>query len=328
MENSFFIFIFSGIFLYFLLKIWRNPEEISSPIILILAFVGFSIFFIFFNSFFNEYGLYTGEGPIDMTVTGQVGDFFGGVFGPLLTGVSIVYVYKTFTDQKDFINTQSNYFIRSENDQKHQLFENTFFQLLNTHISLKKEIRIDTLGNCSVNVFEKKCIISGQECFDFAKNEIERLYFDKEQSQNCLKAEGNNGLYESEFDQPLYRIRETYNKFLNTYYHCIGHYFRNFYCLLKYIDQHLEKELMLEFDNQDLILVRFQNYINIIESNLSSSELFLLFYYGLCFPNMEKLIIKYRIVENLLIEDLVDPINHQNLYDNIILKRRYISFAN
>ena len=66
----------------------------------------------------------------------------------------------------------------------------------------------------------------------------------------------------------------------------------------------------------------YQFYSGILQSQLSTSELFLIFYNGICYPKLKILIDKFNLVENLYIEDIIDKENHKNLYKKPIFKTR------
>ena len=51
----------------------------------------------------------------------------------------------------------------------------------------------------------------------------------------------------------------------------------------------------------------FQRYANFVQAQMATPELFLLYYNLLFFNTLKKEIIKFNILENLYVEDLLDP---------------------
>ncbi|VTR49135.1 putative phage abortive infection protein [Sphingobacterium thalpophilum] len=101
-------------------KIKRN----GVPLLAITTIMGLGITHVFLLSISKDYNIYSHNGneTLDMNATGQVGDFIGGVIGTLLTGLSVILLYKTLMAQ----NSSS--------------IENRFFELLKFHRDNVNEI--------------------------------------------------------------------------------------------------------------------------------------------------------------------------------------------
>lgn len=114
--------------------------------------------------------------------------------------------------------------------------------------------------------------------------------------------------------------------FFHRYEYCLGHYCRLFYNIIKYLDkykQNLQSQLDESSDNYDSELKqvneKVHHYFSFVQANLSTSELFMLFYNMLLFPNAEKLYSTYNIFENMYIENLIKK-DHLNFFENIKIK--------
>ncbi|KAA0547561.1 hypothetical protein FZW96_11985 [Bacillus sp. BGMRC 2118] len=91
---------------------------------------------------------------------GVVGDFFGGTTIGLLSFASIIFVIAAITMQKEELSLQREEIEKNRNEyhltnvtMKMQQFENTFFNMINLHHNLLKEIKIDE--SSARNVIQK-----------------------------------------------------------------------------------------------------------------------------------------------------------------------------
>jgi hypothetical protein len=67
-----------------------------------------------------------------------------------------------------------------------------------------------------------------------------------------------------------------------------------------------------------------KGYFDMVQSNLSSTELFVLFYNGAMFPKMRQVLDDHALLENLGVEDLPIP-EHIQIYPKTKFKRREIA---
>ncbi|MFD2963690.1 MULTISPECIES: putative phage abortive infection protein [Olivibacter] len=312
----------------------KKHKEFDSPWTVIATALSLAVVIAFFIIIGEVYTIYTGEGELKMDTTGQVGDFIGGVVGTTITGVSVILLYNTFIDQRTFSRTQTKYLEKNEIAQKDQQFQTTFFQLISSHTSLKQSILFNTkerLTWWTEEEVEPYRTISGIEFFEFAKWDFYRLYQPEGQimppisirQDNVLEHVLPNPSTNHTINQPIERIKSKYKKFFDTYHPYLGHYFRNIYYILKHVDNHFEQDVALAQTDKDNIEQKYKFYTGTLQSQLSSAELFLLFYNGLCFSKMKQLIIKYDMLKNLAVEDLADSERHTTLYQGIALKTRH-----
>lgn len=104
----------------------------------------------------------------------------------------------------------------------------------------------------------------------------------------------------------------SYWLFYHKYEYCLGHYCRHFYNIIKYLDDY-KKNLLNQLDinspkyadEKKKVENKINSYFAFAQSGLSSSELVILYYNMLLFPNAERLYSEYNIFENMHIESLI-----------------------
>ena len=160
---------------------------------------------------------------------------------------------------------------------KKQTLENTLFQLLGVHQEILQGVR-------SYRVRETR----GREAITGLAGEFKDEY-------NASQHKGSEGE----------RMRDAYNKFHHKFQSSIGHYFRNLYQILKFINNSQAGE-------EDKKL-----YGRLVRAQLSSDELFLLFYNCLSELGVKKfkpLVEEFAMLHHVPRESLILP-EHIELYD-------------
>jgi hypothetical protein len=216
---------------------------------------------------------------------GSYGSFISGTVGTLWSLVSVILFYLTLRLQRNELSLQrdeleltrnelvgqKNQMIQQNETLKHQQFENTFFQLLNTHGNI-----ISSMDLRKYN--EKSSVISeGRDCFDIFYQRLEHYIKTKDKKLNIDPKTAS-------LDDTL----ESYDIFFEKNQNNLGHYFRNLYHIIKFIDNaEIEKK---------------KTYTNFVRAQLSSHELTLIFYNCLSDYGLEKfkpLIEKYALLKNI-----------------------------
>lgn len=207
-------------------------------------------------------------------IFGQFGDYIGGVVGTAVSLFSLVYIYKTYRKQVEFSQhelTQSS----------KQQFEASFFSLLQNQRSILLSL---SHGNSAGNDF----FIKVSE--DLQERMMEREYaIDEITYENRFKEEDI--------------VCSIYEHLYNVYGRQLGHYFRNLYHIISYVEQS-------DVDNKKL-------YIDLIQSQLSNSELFVLFYDGISRygkRRLHPLLEKYKFLENVNYSDFDYFYRHQAIF--------------
>lgn len=169
--------------------------------------------------------------------------------------------------------------------QNRQSFENQFFQLLNLHHGIVNAIE-RYVGNLPVH---------GRRNFEVFNSEF-LASFQKEYAKNHLAEQGAI-------------ISAAYRTFFPTRQPEIGHYFRNLYHIIKFIDDSKSKKK--------------EYFVHLVRAQLSSQELLLLFYNCLGPYGIEKfkpLVERYSLLENMPEDEIISkklnlPLDHKTLYD-------------
>lgn len=243
----------------------------------VLAFFGL---YIYFSSTPETYGL------------NLLGDYFGGALASVWSLAGLFLIYVAFLGQKQQLLHQQIEIMHSQLEVKYtrlelkgqkremkeqnktlrqQKFDNTFFQLLNTHSNIVN----------SMDLREKKGQVTikyeGRNCFNILYKWLEK--FIKRRGKDMLLNPNEAG------------IKDTLDGYLDFYYehqNVLGHYFRNLYHIIKFVDKsNIEDK---------------KTYTNFVRAQLSSHELVLLYYNCLTGNGIEKfkpLIEEYALLKNM-----------------------------
>ena len=86
-----------------------------------------------------------------------------------------------------------------------------------------------------------------------------------------------------------------------------GYYFRHLYRILRFVEKTEKKEMkgINTISDRKLIEMHFQEYAQFVQAQMSTNEMLMVFYNSFSFPKLKRLVIKYRILENLTIENLI-----------------------
>jgi hypothetical protein len=268
----------------------------------------------------------------DTEKLGQFGDFIGGFLGTILTIIATIFIYKTYISQRNELQLQRELISQ-------QQFETTFFNMLQLHRSIKNDLSISNLdlitkpciigyGSPGLNgmlefntgKMEDFGIINGKSVFNKLIEDLNRLYEHFPHKETFYKIEksidnlltdngyglfGNNSLttnsnfHSSQVKNLLFK----YNIFHDHHKKLLGDYFRNVYQILKFLSDKKK-----EFKTKKTPF-NVREYSDIFQSQMSYTELALIFYNGLKFRKARKLIKEFNFVENvhrsnLLIRDV------------------------
>lgn len=228
---------------------------------------------------------------------GPFGDFVAGTTVPTLTFISFLAVVITLRMQKDQLEMQREElknsieemketrkeFIEQNKTLSSQRFESTFFQMVNLHNEIVKSLSYQSPSG----------IVTGRAAFPFFYDDL--IYFYK----RVLMQE------EIEGKDELTKTRMAYQKFFGTQENQLGHYFRNLYRIVKFINES-------EIENK-------KTYVGIIKAQLSSNELALLLYNGLSIEGYKFLPImyKYSLLDNLNGDLLILKSTHLELFKEL-----------
>jgi len=232
-----------------------------------------------------------------------LGDFMAGTVASFWSLAGLFFIYVAFLGQKQQLLNQQLELMYSQLEVKYtrlelagqkeelkeqnktlrrQRFENTFFQLLQNHQDIVNGLDIQRRRNS-----EYQTIAQGRDCFsNFYQSLSARL-------KTVI-----------EFN----KMEEIYIEFYNEKQSDLGHYFRNLYHILKFVNEAPE---LLDGERT--------KYTNLLRALLSSHELVLLFYNGLGRFGRDKLkplLEQFSMLKNMD-RSLVFQSEHLNKYDEL-----------
>ncbi|MBN7816924.1 putative phage abortive infection protein [Algoriphagus pacificus] len=307
---------------------------------IVSVLLGLAIAFYFFKQLQNQYEIVSNGTTIDISSTGATGDFIGGIVGTIWSLAGVLLFFLALRLQSKELSLQIQELKETKNVFVTQQFENTFFNLL----KVQQDIRHGLLQSFS-NLEEPNYDSLELDFFEALENDLKSVYkkitkiISQKNRSNSYVVQNIQKLMESEevdrieyVDSEEKRARMAYYIVFNNYHNQLGHYFRHLYHILDFIDQKEEMEVVSEalstfkgdyegakikIDGKSTegehIKKRYRKFINLIQAQMSSTELLLLFYNGICFPKMKRLIMKYDFLENLSENDLLN-IDHRVLY--------------
>lgn len=250
-------------------------------VIAIIAF--YCIALIYFTWPINEFSI---------NKSGVFGDSFG-LLTSLFSGLAFAGLIITIVMQKDELALQREELELTRKElagQKEELkiqnetmrlqkFESTFFQMLSLHNEIVKGI--------DIKVGSKE--YTGRDAFEFLRRQLGRIT-ERVHQLKSGDLDALNSSYMAFYNSP---------KIQNE----VGHYFRNLYNILKFVDQSSVDEKRM--------------YTNLLRAQLSSYELCLLFYNCLSEMGSDKfkpLIEEYSLLKTLPDELLFNSEVHKSFY--------------
>ncbi len=296
------------------------------------------------------------EGSTHLSDRGAFGDKFGFI-NSLFSGLALGGIIISIIIQQEELILQRKELAETREEFKEQNFQTTFFSLLKTQRQLADDISTVSFYQEDFGKY-KKLELKGRNFFIQSRRELEKIiralrhekysnipndvrlneYFHEEAnefeiSELLIQDElaHTNEYYEiseltwnkSKEKSNIDIAYESYNAFFNRYHFVIGHYFRHLYHILNYLKEAENEKLLdknLKENEKSEIKKNFMKYANFIQAQMSTAELFLLFYNALAFPKTLELIKKYNLLENLTEEDLVEQ--EHNVVEGVTLKSR------
>jgi hypothetical protein len=212
---------------------------------------------------------------------GPLSDWIGGLTIPCFTLASFIVLFLAYRAQKEELQltrkemaaTRAQFIQQNETLSK-QAFESTFFQLLVLHHDIVKNI-VHQVNNASFN---------GRKYFRRAFEEFIGIYSGQRR---------NSGIVDGQTFNPqtdMKAIIIAYKLFFKEHQDQIGHYFRQLYHIMKFID------------DSDLNPEDKYKYARFVRAQLSTYELVLLFYNvmaGHGFFKFRELVIRYDVLQNM-----------------------------
>lgn len=283
---------------HFFWEIWKKAQRNKFDI---LIYISLFIICIWTLNLIILYG--------DTDGRGTFGDMFGGV-NALFSGLALASIIHTILLQKEELGLQRKELKRTRKEFKQQnetlilqKFENTFFKLLELHHQIVNDIDFryykskEKVGSSivaySLKSSEEKEIVEirGRDVFRYT---FKNLYDDLLEN----KKDGFERMYVKHYEKNQTDF---------------GHYFRNLYQILRFVDE-------FEFNNKTKARIRSEvdkyvykenyKYARILRSQISNYELGWLFYNGLSEHGnykLKPLLEKYSFFNNLPNNLIHDP---------------------
>ncbi|WP_096202081.1 putative phage abortive infection protein [Bacillus sp. FJAT-45350] len=284
--------ILMGVFLTFLVlkkgkeKVIRKKEnrKISSAELLAFSFVAIGILLPIF-------------------VNGTKGTEYAQTAAPFLSMAALILLYSANRMQKEELGLQRvelelqrkelketrMVFKEQSETMNLQRFESTFFNMIAIHNDLVNSI-----------IYKKKKSQFSSMSYDQTVTEVVINYNGREYFQIAYE----NLTYRLK-ENPHTKVEEIYEAFFDKNQIYIGHYFRNMYRIVKFVDE------------ANLLYKEKKEYLGILKAQLSSFELVLLLYNGISKHGKKflPLIKKYNLLDNINL-DLVPDSKHFDSYTN------------
>lgn len=280
---------------------------------------------------------------LKVTERGLLGDQFG-LINSLFSGLAFAGIVYSINIQKKELNLQRNELKESRKEFQQQNFENTFFNLLEYQNTISDSIETEFYELNGLTKINKN-IIKGKFFFRYCKIELKKiiksLESDKYSQYDILKYEYSEydpmeptspddeqkeidyasieyTNYFYNIDNECWNSAKSMNKteiavkscdiFVQKYIHSLGHYYRNFYHILKFIDDSRTYEINKTDDKDEINYInnKYLRYGKFVQAQMSSSELLLLFYNCLNDKESLELVKQYNILEELKIGQLLD----------------------
>lgn len=244
--------------------------EILAYIITALGLLVMSVFVICLSSSYKIGGNLSND---EMAITGQVGDFMGGVIGSLWALAGVFLYFSAIKMQNKELENQSKFRREDRILDSIKEFENTFFALLASQQRIKDELSADFFDakfddnhklceykiHASGNNFFYEAYLVFKKIYSFCERDSFKINLkpnnelpyatQKEDRKRILKnysedlAVANIGFSEIHFEKVKLKVDELdkckaiYILYFIHYSSTIGHYCRHLYNILKYMDQ-------------------------------------------------------------------------------------------
>ena len=247
---------------------------------------------------------------------GTIGDWFGGLSGPLIGLSSFILVYLAFRLQAEQNRLQQLEFEKQNKIMSLQRFESSFFQLLSFHNEIVQTLwtKYEHEEIIKTEMIPKQGGKPGEMVQAKTSQKVEltsdkREYFSNvtlQMKHNLEVIRKNSSSLSSEMRKSIaYQESvaiENYKFIYEKEQAKLGHYFRHLYHIVKYIHK------------SDLITPeQKKHYAALLRAQLSAYELILLLYNSLVedlgYPKFKYLVDKYDLLQNMNSKLLLDPVD-------------------
>lgn len=234
---------------------------------------------------------------------GQFGDYVGGILNPAFALLALFALFYTIILQVRELDETRKELQRTTLAAQLQTFENNFFHMLQLHNQIRDSWQVTVQKKNSATGSMEDHTHTGQK----ARFTIAQQWALQIGKKNSADEKQSKSLSQQSAHQ---YIEAEWKAFLKHEYGQLGHYFRNLYTIIKRVDM-----TQLPIDKKE--------FVNIVRSQLSAYEFYLLFYNCLLQRHsaFKKLIEEYEFFEHLNSDFenkhafLPIPDSHYLLYD-------------
>jgi Putative phage abortive infection protein len=260
----------------------------------ILLLLGGSCMIIIFFALLPPFNFWTFKmSDLKSNIFADYGQFISGFLGSVISLVTIILLYKT-------LNEQRSQFLMSN-------FKSNFYSLLENHRAI-----LDSIGD---SVFDGYPEDYGS---DFFCDLAERIAIDFEGTTRTHFVDSTEKELKPKFPKhtdlkSLEKLKAIYEYYYNIFQSDLGHYFRNLYHLVRFIE------------NGNIDDPTKREHLKILRAQLSNYEILLLAYNGLSVHGrkFKPLIEKYELLKNLNFEINLDPQFYKRIIDVDYLLAEY-----
>ncbi|WP_429067902.1 putative phage abortive infection protein [Aeromonas veronii] len=224
--------------------------------------------------------------PQNSSELGTFGDFLGGVLNPIFTLMTFFGVIVTIALQKLELRAAREEYKKSADALGTQAVENTFFNMIDLHHKITSQLKFTTNGF----KIKTESISSGHKHQDDKNQKLLNIqqfsgYEGSRSFAGCI-------VFISKYAQTNSDVVKLYKYIQENHNDIFGHYFRNLFQIMKFIDEHTELT-----QNSKI------KYTGILRAQLSRDELTVLFIN--CMGNMvdngefRKLLTRYHMLEHM-----------------------------
>jgi hypothetical protein len=235
----------------------------------------------------------------------SLGSYWQGSVASLFSLGAFLLIYATFLAQQKQIaqqdqelEDQKHQFQLQQESIKRQVFESSFFQLLNLHRELQSQLQTIRIEISDRGIGVKQIPVHGKDCFQVFRDKMQEQYKNNRAAARLHTDEfpSDKAQVPSENAQALIAYEQVYRAEQQQ----LAHYFRNLYHLFKFA-------ATSDMPNK-------RRYTSLIRAQLSAYELAVLFYncitpHG---KNFHPLIEEFGLLEHLDRELLLNPSHAEN----------------
>jgi len=268
-----------------------DPFELLAIVFIVIGIV--AIIIVFLSSSFSEFF------DDETRSINEYSELIGGFVGSLWALAGVLLFYASLASQQKDIEEQRNLLVRQIDEvvkqtvefrkqydiQSKQQYENTYFQLLKFHNDIITSIILEINDLDFVTGTNKIRQITGRKSF-VEYYDIYKRFFNT-QLEILMSGELSISIIQKIVDN-------SYRQFYDEYQADLGHYFRNLYNILYFVDN-------LEDDEKSKF------YLELLHAQLSNYELALLYFHCACTSNSEFKILleKYEILSTLPDDEII-----------------------